>query len=168
MQMYAASLSDYNAGRLHGAWIDLEGKTADEIQEEINDMLAESRELVAEEWAAHDWEDMPADHFGEYPNLEDVAEFVAVVEANDYLEDAAEVVGVFVELGHSATDFEDYFHGVWDSERDYAQQYAKDIGAVPESYTWPTSCIDWEQATWELFMDLQSAPVKGGVAVFGA
>jgi UDP:flavonoid glycosyltransferase YjiC (YdhE family) len=41
-QIYVASLSDYNAGILHGKWIELEGKTTDEIQKEIEQILAES------------------------------------------------------------------------------------------------------------------------------
>jgi antirestriction protein len=39
MRIYVASLSDYNAGRLHGVWIDCEGKSGDEIQEEVSAML---------------------------------------------------------------------------------------------------------------------------------
>jgi hypothetical protein len=35
----------------------------------------------------------------------------------------------------------------------YAMELAYEIGAVPENYTWPTSCIDWDQATRELQMD---------------
>lgn len=41
-RIYAACLAAYNSGRLHGAWIDLEGKDADAVQIEINDMLARS------------------------------------------------------------------------------------------------------------------------------
>lgn len=40
-----------------------------------------------------------------------------------------------------------------DKFEDYAQELAEDIGAVPREYTWPTSCIDWEQATKELSWD---------------
>jgi antirestriction protein len=36
---------------------------------------------------------------------------------------------------------------------DYARELAEDIGALPRDYTWPTSCIDWEQAARELQMD---------------
>jgi antirestriction protein len=42
-RMYAACLADYNNGHLHGAWIDLEGKDKDEIQEEIGAMLRASK-----------------------------------------------------------------------------------------------------------------------------
>jgi antirestriction protein len=34
-RIYVACLSAYNAGKLHGAWIDVDGKDADALQEEI-------------------------------------------------------------------------------------------------------------------------------------
>jgi len=52
-RIYVASLSDYNAGRLHGAWIDAT-QDADEIEAEVQEMLAASPEPIAEEWAIHD------------------------------------------------------------------------------------------------------------------
>lgn len=41
-RIYAACLASYNSGRLHGEWIDCEGKSADELQQAINEMLAKS------------------------------------------------------------------------------------------------------------------------------
>jgi len=37
--------------------------------------------------------------------------------------------------------------------KEYAQELAEDIGAMPKEYSWPTSCIDWDQAADELRMD---------------
>lgn len=41
-RVYAACLASYNSGRLHGAWIECEGKTGDDLRSEIGDMLAKS------------------------------------------------------------------------------------------------------------------------------
>lgn len=41
-RIYAACLASYNNGRLHGAWIDCDGKDAGDIWAEINAMLATS------------------------------------------------------------------------------------------------------------------------------
>lgn len=49
-RVYVASLADCNAGRLHGRWIDAD-QSADAIREQIAEMLAESKEPIAEEWA---------------------------------------------------------------------------------------------------------------------
>ena len=43
----------------------------------------------------------------------------------------------------------------------YAQELADDIGAVPSDYTWPTSCIDWDQAARELQMDYTPVETSG-------
>ena len=61
VRIYAASLTDDDAGRLHGAWIECDGKTGDEIRAEIVAMLAASPTArasgeIAEEWAIHDFE----------------------------------------------------------------------------------------------------------------
>ena len=42
-RIYVASLSDYNNGHLHGAWIDLDGLDEIEVQDEINGILRTSR-----------------------------------------------------------------------------------------------------------------------------
>ncbi len=44
---------------------------------------------------------------------------------------------------------------------EYARELADDIGAMPEHYTWPTSCIDWEQAARELRMDYSATEING-------
>jgi hypothetical protein len=44
---------------------------------------------------------------------------------------------------------------------DYAKQLAEDIGAVPETYTWPTSCIDWEKAADDLANDYTQVEIAG-------
>ncbi len=41
-KIYIGVLADYNSGRLHGGWIDCEGKDADELQEEVNGFLRTS------------------------------------------------------------------------------------------------------------------------------
>jgi antirestriction protein len=59
-----ASLSDYNAGRLHGVWLDA-NREPEELQASINMMLAASDEDVAEEFAIHDYEEWGPVHLDE-------------------------------------------------------------------------------------------------------
>ena len=47
--IYVASLSDYAAGRMYGAWIDA-AQTPEKIRSDIADMLAASPHRSAEEW----------------------------------------------------------------------------------------------------------------------
>ena len=75
-RIYVACLASYNAGRLHGAWIDCDAD-ADEIADEIAAMLAASPEPNAEEYAIHDHEHFPAGAIGEFSDLEEIAEIAA-------------------------------------------------------------------------------------------
>lgn len=45
--------------------------------------------------------------------------------------------------------------------RDYAEQLAEDIGAIPEGAAWPVYCIDWEQAARELSVDYMEVDFDG-------
>lgn len=60
---------------------------------------------------------------------------------------------------------EDWEHGetlIRDSYfKQYAMQLADDIGAVPSEYSWPTSCIDWDQAARELQIDYTAVEFDG-------
>lgn len=71
-RIYVASLSDYNAGRLHGAWIDAV-QEIDELHGAIADMLAGSSTGRAEEWAIHDYEGFGPVELSEYESLANVA-----------------------------------------------------------------------------------------------
>jgi len=56
IRIYVACLAAYNNGKLHGAWIDAT-QDIDDIQCQINQMLADSPEPDAEEYAIHDYEE---------------------------------------------------------------------------------------------------------------
>jgi antirestriction protein len=62
--------------------------------------------------------------------------------------------------------FEEAYNGEHDSEQDFAKSLADDLGLLDTQLRWPANCIDWEQATRELFCDYWSAPSLGGVHVF--
>ena len=55
IRIYVADLAAYNNGKLHGVWIDAT-QNLEDIQDQINAMLAESPEGFAEEYAIHDYE----------------------------------------------------------------------------------------------------------------
>lgn len=45
--------------------------------------------------------------------------------------------------------------------KEYAQELADDIGAIPKDATWPMTCIDWDQAARELRYDYTGADFDG-------
>ncbi len=78
-RIYVASLSDYNAGRLHGVWIDADSDV-DVMAEQVAAMLAESRHQPAEDYAIHDHEGFPV-RIGEFTSLREIAEIMEAIEA---------------------------------------------------------------------------------------
>lgn len=79
-------------------------------------------------------------------------------------DEAVELVALRA-LAEEGEGVEDWQYGatlIRDSHfQDYARELAEDIGAVPSEYTWPTSCIDWEQAARELRTDYTSVDFDG-------
>src|SRR5207247_546543 len=71
-RIYIASLSDYNAGRLHGVWIDA-AQRSEEIWRAVHDLLARSPDPGAEEGAIHDYDGFAPLVLGEWEDLEQVA-----------------------------------------------------------------------------------------------
>lgn len=136
-RIYIASLSDYNAGILHGKWIDLEGKDADDLQDEVNSILEESPYAdqyseEAEEWAIHDYE-LGGISINEYTGLEKV---IAIAEA---LEEHGEPLAIYVnDLGDfesALKSFEEAYMGEYDSFLEYATEIFDELygHSVPES-----------------------------------
>lgn len=79
ISIYVACLSSYNAGRLHGVWIDA---TLDEdiIQEQVEEMLQDSPEEDAEEWAIHDYDGFGSLELSEYESFETVSAWANLIE----------------------------------------------------------------------------------------
>lgn len=127
-RIYVASLSDYNAGTLHGRWIDAK-QDADDIREEIAAMLAESKAEPAEEYAIHDYEGFGPIKLSEFESLDTVAEL-------------AELIGEHGELfahvyGHADNDLDrakefmtEGYHGAFDSLEAYAEDFLDETGGL--------------------------------------
>jgi antirestriction protein len=79
-RIYVASLADYNAGRLHGTWIDAD-RPAHEIRAKVARMLAASREPMAEEWAVHDYQGFPGCRLSESSDFDYVSEVAGLIAA---------------------------------------------------------------------------------------
>ena len=77
-RIYVACLASYNAGILHGEWID--ATDADVIREAIQEMLKGSPSPGAEEWAIHDYEGFGSTRLGEWEDIDRVAELGALID----------------------------------------------------------------------------------------
>lgn len=157
MKIYVASLSDYNAGILHGKWFDLDDYTdADDLQDDIQEQIlntsptAKAEGVPAEEFAIHDYED-GVDGLGEYESLEDL------IELNDALYEHGDAYRAYIDNvgrnGASVKDFEDKYRGHYNSKEDFAYEILVDSGDMSQVPEHLRDFIDLEAYARYLFDD---------------
>ena len=140
IRIYVADLAAYNNGRLHGVWIDAT-LDPDDIQEQINKMLANSPEGFAEEYAIHDYEGFDGYGLGEYEGIETVHEIACFIE--EYPALAGELLSHFGgDLEDARKAVEDNYSGCYKSLADYAEELTEGTTEIPERLRY---YIDYER-----------------------
>lgn len=123
-KIYVADLEAYNNGRLSGVWLDLtDYSDAEELMDAINDFL---KTTGGEEYAVHDYENLPSSMYSEYMGVrdfEEIYEMLDLAKDNDLPLDV--VMEVVSQFDRSALD---EYTGTYDSEQDFAEQLVDDIG----------------------------------------
>lgn len=167
--VYIASLTDYTNGRLHGVWIDAD-QPAEDIQGEIDIMLAKSYWQPAEEWAIHDYEAFEPFTLAEYEDL-NIVSVVArgIAEHGRAFAHWASLVGTD---DHMLDQFEDAYRGRWPRLKDYAEEFLDgmdglNVEAIP-AWLQPYVRIDIDQFARDLETDLLTSADSDGVHVFQA
>jgi antirestriction protein len=159
IRIYVACLAAYNGGRLHGTWIDAE-QDADDIQTQVDAMLASSPEPMAEEWAIHDYEGFEGMTIHESHGFAEVAELAALL--SEHGPAYAAYANNIGEQYAAADGFEESFNGTHASEQEFAEQLIDDVGGA-ESGSLAERYFDYEAFTRDLFMgDYWSDPAPGG------
>jgi len=146
-EIYVASLSDYNSGILHGRWINAV-QEPDEIHDQIQDMLKESKQPNSEEWAIHDCSGFFDINLSEYENIENLTKIAqgiskhgeAFASYTDMINDM-EIVDI--------EGFSDSYQGEYDSEMQFAEEMMGLCYSVPD-YLEPY--VDYEKFARDLFM----------------
>lgn len=190
-RIYVACLASYNAGTHHGEWIDIDGMDADDIQAEIDEMLRGSPHPnttcdcpecegtdedcehcegsggvpTADEWAIHDYDDIPYS-FGENPDLESLVKYVEAYEEH------GEPFKVWWE-NESGSDFDverfqEQYQGTYRSLEDYAEQLMDDIDMlsdIPENLRYYFDFEKWGRDC-EMSGDIWTTPGGVGIYVF--
>ncbi len=140
IRIYVADLAAYNNGKLHGVWINATDDL-DAIRQQINQMLAESPESFAEEYAIHDYEGFGGYALSEYAGLETVHEIACFIE--EYPDFGGELLNNFGgDLEEARTAAEENYCGCYKSLADYAQELTEDTTQIPESLAY---YIDYER-----------------------
>jgi antirestriction protein len=124
-RIYVASLADYNAGRLHGAWLDA-ARHRDELEADIAAMLAASREPIAEDWAIHDYDGFGPLHLAEHEDLDTIARVANGIALHG---EPFAAFAAWVGPGEANVErFDDQYWGSWDSREHYAEEMASELG----------------------------------------
>jgi len=140
IRVYVADLAAYNNGKLHGVWINATDDM-DDIQEQINQMLDESPEQGAEEYALHDYEGFNGYGLGEYESIGSVHEIALFIE--EYPEIGGELLSHFGgSLDDAKKAAEENYSGCYKSLAHYAEELTEDTSEIPEHLQY---YIDYER-----------------------
>jgi antirestriction protein len=147
-RIYVACLAAYNAGLLHGKWIDAD-QDAEDIMEEIQTMLKASPEPFAEEWAIHDYENFGSISLNEYESIEKVAELGQAIVEHGL------AIAAYYNYQGTLDDFEEDFCGVYESEEDFVEDWLAETGQLEaiEKAGLKSYYIDFEAMARDWFID---------------
>jgi len=138
IRIYVASLADYNAGKLHGVWIDATD-TPEEIAEQVSVMLGASTQPDAEEWSIHDYEGFEGFNLSEFESFEFVSWLAGMIDEHgkvfvSFLEtfEPSKLSFSRENRESAALDFEERFRGCFDSETDFVESLIEDLGFLKD------------------------------------
>ncbi|MCE3045360.1 antirestriction protein ArdA [Legionella sp. 16cNR16C] len=160
--IYVACLASYNNAILHGVWVDAT-QSEDEIMENIGDMLANSTEPNAEDYAIHDYEGFGNIKIHEYEAISNIVEYVSFIKEHGKL-------GLALLSDYSIDDarliLEEHYQGGYDSELDFAKELFDEC----YEHQLPDNLIcyfDYEAFARDLFInDYSSVEFDGQTYVF--
>ena len=139
IRIYVADLAAYNAGHLHGVWIDATDDISD-MWGRIKDMLKTSPVDDAEEHAVHDYEGFNGYDLHEYESIEDIHQFACFIQEHGQL--GAELLNYFCDdLPQAISALEDNYCGCFKSVADFAEDLTEQTTEIPKALEY---YIDYE------------------------
>lgn len=154
--VWVGCLACYNEGRLVGDWFPAADCPQDQEEFEAGVKCPPGHHNAGyphEEFWVMDHENSPVQ--GEYSPMDAAryAEWLGDV-------DGSELPALLAYIRNDGTfdegtveRFRDAYQGEYDSDQDFAQELADELGLVNAELSWPHSCIDWEHAARELMYD---------------
>lgn len=161
MELYVGTYHKYNSGSLAGKWLDLDDfSDKDEFIQACYKLHKdeEDPELMFQDWSGESYEKQ---FYGEswvpenYWQIKDLCENEedreAFLEYCDHFGD---------EPDHEAYQrYRDRYVGSYESDREFAEEFAEQTGSLMEHEPWPYNYIEWEAATNDI---MQSYTEIGG------
>lgn len=176
LRFYAACLSSYNSGILHGQWIEAT-TDVEEMDQAVQAMLKASPGHNAEEWAIHDYDGAFPRGLGEFPGLKLISSWVEVLETAEKHGLDAEVVSSIAEhhgephngeFSETLETIQSRYLGVHESRTAYAETYIEETGqlqGVPDTLA---RYFDFQAFGHDLELDgdIFTLRVRGDLHVF--
>ena len=136
-RIYVACLAAYNAGHLHGRWID--ASEPDEVREGVRAMLAASPEPDAEEYSIHDHEGFEGCRISEWASFDLVCELADFIDQHGRL--GARLYAHFGDSLDEARAALDNYAGEYRCLADFAEEITRESGTeIPKALEY---YIDW-------------------------
>lgn len=146
--IYVVSLSDYNAGFIHGEWIDAT-QGYDLVMKEIKKMLERSPVTaktgeIMEEWAIHDYDGFLGVKIDEYESIKNVCMLA------ELLEEYGEPFAMWFDDQYSISEieninienFKEDYQGEWPDLATYAQDLVNECYSIPDFLN---NFINWDK-----------------------
>ena len=170
--IYVASLSDYNDGRLYGQWMNAD-QTPEELHEAVKTMLDASPMAYAEEWGIFDYEGFGPIRIDEYEDLHTISTLAhGITEHGEAFAHWVDLTGENDE--DVVSKFLESYLGCFESLEAYAESLVEDLGyrdmiqpPLPE-FLQPYVSIDIEGLARDLELsgDVMTAEGRDGTHVF--
>ncbi|MEI8208358.1 MAG: antirestriction protein ArdA [Methylococcales bacterium] len=109
--------------------------------------------VTDEEWIVCDYEGVPPAYVGDYDLSTDFFAYSQYLETT-HLD--REAIDAGLSAGFDLLSIEEVYYGKYDSDINFAEQWADDTDSYNAELTWPHDCIDWDQAARNLMQEFTS------------
>lgn len=147
LKLYVGTYAKYNNGSIAGKWLDLEDYSdAEEFMNACKELHSDEKDP---EFMFQDYDGFPKCFYSESMSMKDAEKLYEFINMD---EDDRKLIEMYADAtGYSIDDInlsdaQDRFHGTADSEADFAERIAEELGEIPKNMpSWIV--IDWE-ASW--------------------
>ena len=122
----------------------------DENFEELEQLIKNADYEIS--YTVKDWGDVE-----DYKNLQDIDILQEIADDSDLENYDFDIINAGVECGIDISNIAEAYSGEADSDEDFAENFANELGYLDNKTSWPHSCIDWEYAARELMWDYTEA-----------
>lgn len=156
-KIYVGTFAKYSAGSIAGEWLTIQDYSdASELMDKMAKLHSDEEDP---EYMIQDKEGFLSNQISESMSYSDWETFFEIIEAveNSYLdpeviEAYADNIGGDIEAD-TVRDAEEAYTGKYNSDEDFAEDMAEQLGYMKEAKSWPFNCIDWDHAARELMYD---------------